>query len=43
MCKGLNKLSLYTLMFFIVSCVSANERILSPSSEIPDFNKINAK
>jgi len=30
-------------MFFIVSCVSGDERTLSPSSEIPDFNKINAK
>lgn len=29
MSKGLNKLSLYTLMFFVVSCVSADERILS--------------
>ncbi|KAB8313486.1 hypothetical protein EH228_01755 [Erwinia endophytica] len=30
MCKGLNKLFLCTLMSFIVSCVSADDRTLSP-------------
>lgn len=38
-----NKLFLNALMFFIVSYVSADDRTLSPPSETPDFNKINAK
>ena len=49
MCKGINKLFLCTLMFFIFifififSCVSADGRTLLPPSLISDFNKVNAK
>ncbi len=43
MYRVINNLFLSTLIFFIVSCVSADDRTLSPPSENPDFNKINAK